>query len=269
MTKQQKKNLQFSQLIELLASTPDVLTSSLGLNKWPVKNGTFNSFPLTRRHYYQHAGMFKARERTAKWNLDVQDELLELSFESSKGVDLERHISYKNVYLKNFDNLWFEYLKPRWARQRLRLYGGKKRVFATYFNNIKNFDKTKRVVIAFGSAKFVPGGRGEISVPTSRAFKECQMTFPTIVVDEFRTTRIHHEDNSILEYIKRRDTNSELRGLLWCSSPNNNKFVNRDLNAATVGNIRRCAMHLTRPSILQRSPNNVKLQKVVGKFIKC
>jgi hypothetical protein len=213
--------------------------------------------------------MFKARERTAKWNLDVQDELLELSFESSKGVDLERHISYKNVYLKNFDNLWFEYLKPRWARQRLRLYGGKKRVFATYFNNIKNFDKTKRVVIAFGSAKFVPGGRGEISVPTSRAFKECQMTFPTIVVDEFRTTRIHHEDNSILEYIKRRDTNSELRGLLWCSSPNNNKFVNRDLNAATVGNIRRCAMHLTRPSILQRSPNNVKLQKVVGKFIKC
>jgi hypothetical protein len=53
---------------------------------------------------------------------------------------------------------------------------------------MKIFDVSKRIVIAFGSAKFVLGGRNEVSVPTSRAFKECQMTFPTIVVDEFRTT---------------------------------------------------------------------------------
>ena len=82
------------------------------------------------------------------------------------------------------------------------------------------------------------------------------LRFPIIVVDEFRTTRVHHEDDSILEYIRRRDTNKELRGLLWCSSTNNSKFVNRDLNAAI--NIRRCAMAQIRPLSLQRITNQSK-----------
>jgi transposase len=171
-----------------------------------------------------------------------------------------------NEYKKQYDSLWNEYLKQRWSRQRLRLYGGKKRVFSKFFNTIKSFDVSRRVVIAYGSAKIAPGGTNEISVPTTRSFKECQMTFPTIVVDEFRTTKIYHEDNSILQYIKRRDQDKELRGLLWCSSTNLNKFVNRDQNAAI--NIRRCALSPKRPTILQRSPNNIKLPKVIGKYIK-
>ena len=53
-------------------------------------------------------------------------------------------------------------------------YGGKKRVFANFFNKIKNGgDTSRRVVIAYGSAKFAPGGRNELSVPTTRAFKDC------------------------------------------------------------------------------------------------
>ena len=50
------------------------------------------------------------------------------------------------------------------------------------------------------SLDLYPGS--EISVPTSSAYKECNLRFPIIVVDEFRTTRVHHEDDSILEYIR-------------------------------------------------------------------
>jgi len=233
-----------------------------------LENGKYKSYRLTRRHYYQQAGIFEARKKSEHWNLGVQQELSDLSLVSSKGIDLVNHIFYKITYLRHFDSLWSEYLKPRWARQRLRLYGGKKRVFANFFNKIKNGgDTSRRVVIAYGSAKFAPGGRNELSVPTTRAFKDCSIAFPTIVVDEFRSTIIHHEDDSVLQYIKRRDKDTTLRGLLWCNSPNNNKFVNRDLNAAI--NIRRCAVSQVRPIILQRLETNVKLAKVIGKVIKC
>ena len=114
-------------------------------------------------------------------------------------MNLKDHLLYLDIYFKYYDTLWNEYMKDRWGRQRLRLYGGKKRVFARYFNNIKNFDISKKVIIAYGSAKFASG---EISVPTSSAYKECNLRFPIIVVDEFRTTRVHHEDDSILEYIR-------------------------------------------------------------------
>ena len=36
-----------------------------------------------------------------------------------------------------------------------------------YFNNIKNFDISKKVIIAYGSAKFASG---EICVPTSSTY---------------------------------------------------------------------------------------------------
>ena len=49
-------------------------------------------------------------------------------------------------------------------------------------------------MLAFGGAKLASGGKGEISIPTSRAFKECkkQKGLKILVVDEFRA---YHETN--------------------------------------------------------------------------
>jgi hypothetical protein len=153
-------------------------------------------------------------------------------------------------------------MKSKWARQRLRLYGGKKRSFSRFFNRIKKVDTTRRVVIAFGSAKFAPGGKNEISVPTSRAFNECAMRFPTLAVDEFRTTKVFHENDSILKSVANCKTNERVRGLLWCDSTKFNKFVNRDLNAAI--NIRRCIANPERPLSLTRIKGQPRLQNIVG-----
>ena len=45
----------------------------------------------------------------------------------------------------------------------MRLYGGKKRVFAKFFNGLVS--KGKKTVVAYGAAKFAPGGKGEMAVP--------------------------------------------------------------------------------------------------------
>lgn len=55
--------------------------------------------------------------------------MIELSKVSTKGINLKNHLLYLDIYFKNYNILWNEYTKNHWARQRLSLYGGKKRVF--------------------------------------------------------------------------------------------------------------------------------------------
>lgn len=130
--------------------------------------------------------------------------------------------------------LWTEYLRHRWARQRLTLYGGKKRVFANFFNRlIKEFSEggQRRVVVAYGNGKFASGGVGEQSVPTVRAYKECVSRVTTYLTDEFRTSKVHYIDHSVLQFVATLSSpRMSLRGLLY--NPTLRRFVSRDLNAA-------------------------------------
>ncbi len=166
------------------------------------KNNTIKEYKLKREQYYNDAGIYAARKKSAKWNNDIQIPLKNMSKVSSKGVSFERYLAYVGVYLQEYDNIWNEYLKPKWSRQRFRLYSGKKRVFAKFFNAIQNDYPKRRILMAYGSAKFAPGSKNEVSVPTTSAFKECVYRFPTLIVDEFRTSKIHHENDSILQLVK-------------------------------------------------------------------
>ena len=227
----------------------------------------FETWRLTRAQYYAEAGINGATRRTQTWSKGIQAQLVVLSRATSKGVDMAMHDRYVRSFVQTFDAVWDEYSKPRWARQRLRLYGGKKRVFARFFNTIEQFDVSRRVTVGYGSAKFAPGGRNEVAVPTSRAFKECSQRFPTSAIDEFRTTMVHHEDDSVLQKVAIRRTGNVSRGLLWCCSTGNSKFVNRDKNAAI--NILRCFTLPQRPLALTRRPNLARIRHVVGKTICC
>ena len=225
-------------------------------------------YALTRGQYYTEAGVLVARKNTETWSSNIASELRACSKVSTKGVSLVKHERYLRWHMEHSDGLWTEYMKPRWARQRFRLYGGKKRVFANFFNRIADRDRSMRVVVAYGSATFAPGGKNEVSVPTSRAFKECRYRFPTATVDEFRTTKIFEEDDAILDAVQRgkdamKGRSAVLRGLLWSSTAN--KFVNRDRNAAL--NILRCATLARRPFALTRSPGGTPLRQSI-KWIK-
>ena len=233
-----------------------------------VLNNEVRSYVLTRKQYYQEAGMLNARKNVHKWHKSISQNLEAMTKVSSKGVNHNRHATYLSAYAGNVDAMWNEYTKKRWARQRLRLYGGKKRVFAKFFKEMENADANRKITVAYGSASFSPGGKGEVNVPVGRAFNECKMRFPTTVVDEFRTTAVHHGTDTMLQKVQRRKdkgTRKTVRGLLWCSSTKRkNKFVNRDLNAAL--NILRCALG-HRPEIMTRD-SKIKVDNSVGKLIR-
>jgi hypothetical protein len=246
----------------VVAVDPGRVVMFYGVEK--LSNGKVKEHILSRKQYYNDCGINTARRQVQRWTQRIQKRLDKLSKVSTKGCNLRRHQEYMKTYLKVKNSLWKEYTKARWSRQRFRLYSGKKRVFARFFNSIKNFDKSKAVKIAYGSAKFAPTGKGEVAVPTTQVFKECNYRFPTILVDEYLTTKIHCETNTVLEKVKIKGQKNCLRGLLWCNSPQVSKFVSRDKNAAL--NILRCAMSSRRPTALSRGQQKVSVP--VGKHIK-
>lgn len=225
---------------------------------------------LTREQYYKESGLKDAQRLSEDWQRRpaVKEALAALANASTKGVDLAAHEAHIETYGQHYHTLWLEYLHPRWAQQRMRLFGGKKRVFAEFFNSVQARDPSREVVVGYGSAKFAPGGKGEVSVPVCRAYKECCYRFWTLVVDEFRTTMVHHEDDSILKLVRRKDNNKKSRDLLWCESTSperKSKFVSRDFNAAI--NILRCLTLPIRPLALTRIPGQAALAYVTGKLV--
>lgn len=211
-----------------------------------LEDGSIRSLALSRSQYYKESGMTKSRGHTEHWNSHIQKELTKLSRVSPKSPSVEGFRKYLEVFFEVERKLWGEYTRRRWARQRLALYGGKKRTFARFLNRLED---GKTLTLAYGAAQFDPGGKGEVSVPTTRAFKECAARFRTVLVDEFRTTRVSWKDDSVLEPVGRRDLRVAVRGLYRCCSTEGNKFVDRDVNAAL--NIRRCAVG-PRPRVLDR-----------------
>jgi len=215
-----------------------------------IRDGRTRVSKLTRKQYYAESGCTAARRVTERWTRCIQPHLDALSSASSKGTSWTGHEWYLIQLGLHQEALWVEYMKPRWARQRLSLYGGKKRVFANFFNRLASTFPGGRLVIAYGNAKFPSGGAGEQSVPTTRAYKECVSRVCTYSTDEFRTSKVHCADDSVLQLVSTRSRpRFALRGLLF--NPELDRFVSRDLNAAL--NIRRILIGPTRPVILCRN----------------
>lgn len=230
-------------------------------------DGVPHVYVLTKGQYYTESGIFEARKKTQKWLLSIKNQLDDMSRLSIKNISMLSFDTYMATYLTHYDSLWTELSNTKWSRQRLRLYAGKQRVIETFFNRIKKGDgnqKEKRIIIAYGTGCNVAGGKNELSVPVSKIFKMTLQRFPVKLTDEHRSTKVFFEDDSILENVVRKDTNQKLRGLLWCSSTNHNKFVNRDFNAAM--NILRCATSTERPHSLTHDHPKVIMR--VGKKIK-
>jgi hypothetical protein len=235
------------------------------------KDGTKKVYKLTRNQYYAEAGINIANKNSATWNKHVEDKIRVLSENSPKGSSLPKFIDYMNARMSVSGALFDEYFRRCWAQQRFRLYGGKKRVFSRFLNKLKPHGD-EPVVAFYGSAKFAPGGKGEVSVPTSRAYKEVSSRMITIPTSEFRTTSIDYETLQILKGVGEHNLGNEVvsvRGLLWCDSTKPEKagkFINRDMNAAL--NILKCGKG-PRPAIMDRSKCTEALpEKRIFKILK-
>lgn len=233
------------------------------------EDGSHKTLKLSRKQYYKESGIIKAIKNSNKLQNIKEVQEANLSSYSSKGCDIISFNLFVKNYLEYWTVLWKEYGSEKWSKQKMRLYGGKKRVFANFFNKMSS-NTSKNIVVAYGSAKFNPTAKNEVAVPTSRAFKECSYRFKTVPIDEFRTSKIYHEDETtILQTVIREDKKKVIRGLLWYSSTieSKNKFVNRDLNAAI--NILNCLVKPKRAKMLSRNKENTNIIQKVGKTILC
>jgi len=89
---------------------------------------------LSRAIYYRESGITNARKKIGTWNAGMKDHLEALSEVTSRGADFEAFRKFMEVRVAHWDALWEEYTKPRWARLRMNLYGGRQRAFANFFN---------------------------------------------------------------------------------------------------------------------------------------
>jgi len=226
---------------------------------------------FSRARYYRESGIMNARNKIETWNTGMKDHLEAMSKVTSRGADFQALREFMQVRVAHWDALWEEYTKPRWARLRMNLFGGKQRAFANFFNHLSALkeDKTQRLVVAYGAGRWAPK-KGTTPAPTTRMYKSCARRFLTIPVDEFRMSYTHLELVCTLQRVEMEkcqrspeeiakygplteeqvERRAIFRGLLALVSttPNGTKrmeFVNRDFTAAL--NVRKCAVLETRP----------------------
>jgi hypothetical protein len=215
-----------------------------------LENGSWKKYSLTKSHFYEKSGIKDLNRKSKRWNLKLKSELEQLSKFSTRST-LESFISYTQVILNNYSKLWLEYSNKKWARSRLHVYSGKKKVYDTFFNSLKD-NSGRRVIIAYGDAGFASSSKYELTAPTTRVLTETKKHFKVVMIDEFRTTQIHSESGIRLSPVVEITTPNENKRdeyLLFLEqnkdSPNKKirkkvKEINRKLNKyiKEVGSIR-------------------------------
>ncbi|KAJ9527462.1 hypothetical protein QJQ45_025734 [Haematococcus lacustris] len=184
---------------------PHVPLPSLHLPSLPAWSVTMTLTPS--QTVVKHAsGLNNARRDTERWLAPIKPHLQHLAAASSAGTSLEANLKHITVTLATWDAVWEVYLDPKWARQRLRLYGAQDRALEQFFNKLeremaelsmKRHGQAKQLVVFFGAATIgTGGGWGADAVLRACRKVVCrprgkdQDGGRVVLVDEHRTSRV-------------------------------------------------------------------------------
>jgi hypothetical protein len=172
------------------------------------------SWGLTRGAYYELGGIRKLNKRQA-----VRFKTLQTAFErlgddsgSVRTVELQDVKRYLTVYSKIREQWWSLALLRRESRDQLQRYAGKRSVLDSFFakvlKQVKDAFPGAQVSVGYGHCvqSMKSSGKGELSVPTSQAFKACKRVFgPSRVkaTDEWGTTVMDFESGGRKEAVYR------------------------------------------------------------------
>ncbi|KAJ9524147.1 hypothetical protein QJQ45_004883 [Haematococcus lacustris] len=116
---------------------------------------------LTKGQVKHASGLNNARLTTQRWLAPIQSHLQHLAAASSAGTSLEANLKHITVTLATWDAVWEVYLDPKWARQRLRLYGAQDRALEQFFKKLgedmaelsmERHGRAKQLGVFFGTA---------------------------------------------------------------------------------------------------------------------
>ncbi|KAJ9508515.1 hypothetical protein QJQ45_012045 [Haematococcus lacustris] len=161
---------------------------------------------LTKGQVKHASGLNNARRDTERWLAPIKPHLQHLAAASSAGTSLEANLKHITVTLATWDAVWEVYLDPKWARQRLRLYGAQDRALEQFFNKLeedmaevsmKRHGHANQLVVFFGAATIgTGGGWGADAVLRASCKVVCrprgagQRRGRVVLVDEYRTSRV-------------------------------------------------------------------------------
>ncbi|KAJ9507029.1 hypothetical protein QJQ45_004684 [Haematococcus lacustris] len=161
---------------------------------------------LTKGQVKHASGLNNARRDTERWLAPIKPHLQHLAAASSAGTSLEANLKHITVTLATWDAVWEVYLDPKWAQQRLRLYGAQDRALEQFFKKLEEdmaevsmerHGHAKQLVVFFGAARIgTRGGWGADAVLRACCKVVCrprgaaQRRGRVVLVDEHRTTRV-------------------------------------------------------------------------------
>ncbi|KAJ9516443.1 hypothetical protein QJQ45_011110 [Haematococcus lacustris] len=161
---------------------------------------------LTKGQVKHGSGLNNARRDTERWLAPIKPHLQHLAAASSAGTSLEANLKHITVTLATWDAVWEVYLDPKWAKQRLRLYGAQDRTLEQFFKKLEEdmaevsmerHNHAKQLVVFFGAATIgTVGGWGADAVLRACRKVVCrtrgtdQRRGRVVLVDEHRTSRV-------------------------------------------------------------------------------
>ncbi|GFH13383.1 uncharacterized protein HaLaN_09258, partial [Haematococcus lacustris] len=128
-----------------------------------------------------------------RWLAPIKPHLQHLAAASSAGTSLEANLKHITVTLATWDAVWEMYLDPKWARQRLRLYGAQDRTLEQFFQQLEEdmaevsmarHRHAKHLLVFFGAASI--GTRG---AKRSKRTKAEPAVEPTKAVEPTQPTK--------------------------------------------------------------------------------
>ncbi|GFH24302.1 uncharacterized protein HaLaN_22070, partial [Haematococcus lacustris] len=139
---------------------------------WDLKTGQLladqlRRWKLTKGQVKHGSGLNNARRHTERWLAPIKPHLQHLAAASSAGTSLEANLKHITVTLATWDAVWEVYLDPKWAEQRLRLYGAQDRTLEQSFKkmeedmaevSMQRHGHARQLVVFFGAASI--GTRG-------------------------------------------------------------------------------------------------------------
>ncbi|KAJ9509737.1 hypothetical protein QJQ45_011265 [Haematococcus lacustris] len=161
---------------------------------------------LTKGEVKHGSGLNNARRNTERWLAPIKPHLQHLAAASPAGTSLEANLKHITVTLATWDVVWEVYLDPKWAEQRLRLYGAQDRTLEQFFKKLEEgmaevsmerHGHAKQLVVFFGAATIGTGGGWGADAVLRACRKVVCRTRGTdqrrgmvVLVDEHRTSRV-------------------------------------------------------------------------------
>lgn len=159
-------------------------------------------YSITRREFYRAAGKRKRCQLAKKWMKEIEDAETQYQKYSIKTTSLNTYYKFLGTYFKVYDKLWEAKTNIKWSQGKFRVYTLTQKFLDKKVQEMINFDPSKKIVLAYGDAKFSPNGKGELSAPKTSILKKLSKKFEVQMIDEYKTSQCCCHCGSQLEDIK-------------------------------------------------------------------